>query len=136
MCENNWGVRLKTNSSTSKLSMMIITCFGFVWCGVGRLESVIRGREKFERNTHAGGLTNLEKERKKNFLMVRKGNAVNRKTRMGAKQVSGGAFFSFVRCASVALLKVVGLVPKVPLRGVIAHFAPVVAGRLGVPTLK
>lgn len=55
---------------------------------MNRLEGVIRGREKFERNTHAGGLTNLEKERKKNFLMVRKGTAVKRKTRLGDKQVS------------------------------------------------
>ncbi|CAN0266530.1 unnamed protein product [Laminaria digitata] len=53
-----------------------------------RLEGVIRGREKFQSNTHAGGLTNLEKERKKNFLMVRKGTAVKRKTRMGDKQAS------------------------------------------------
>ena len=53
-----------------------------------RLEGVIRGREKFKSNTHAGGLTNLEKERKKNFLMVRKGMAVKRKTRVGDKQVS------------------------------------------------
>ncbi|CAN0353935.1 unnamed protein product, partial [Scytosiphon promiscuus] len=52
-----------------------------------RLEGVIRGREKFQANTHAGGLTNTEKERKKNFLMVRKGRAVKRKTRMGDKQV-------------------------------------------------
>ena len=38
--------------------------------------------------THAGGLTNLEKERKKNFLMVRKGkSAVKGKTRLGDKQV-------------------------------------------------
>ncbi len=58
-----------------------------------RLEGVIRGREKFQANTHAGGLTNTEKERKKNFLMVRKGRAVKRKTRMGDKQASlaGGA---------------------------------------------
>lgn len=62
----------------------------------GRLESVIRGREKFERNTHAGGLTNLEKQRKKNYLMVRKGAAVKNKTKLGAKQVksdSGGGNF-------------------------------------------
>ena len=56
----------------------------------GRLEGVIRGREKFQANTHAGGLTNLEKERKKNFLMVRKGRAVKHKTRMGDKQARGG----------------------------------------------
>jgi len=55
-----------------------------------RLEGVIRGREKFQANTHAGGLTNTEKERKKNFLMVRKGRAVKRKTRMGDKQASVG----------------------------------------------
>lgn len=58
-----------------------------IWCTFHRLESVIRGREKFERNTHAGGLTNLEKERKKNYLMVRKGTALKRKTRLGDKQV-------------------------------------------------
>ncbi|CAM9899308.1 unnamed protein product [Phaeothamnion confervicola] len=50
-----------------------------------RLESVIRGREKFEANSHGGGLTNLEKARKKNFLMVRKGQRVRSKT--SGKQV-------------------------------------------------
>ena len=44
-----------------------------------RLESVLRGREKFEQSSHGGGLTNLEKERKKNFLMVRKGRALREK---------------------------------------------------------
>lgn len=52
-----------------------------------RLESIIRGREKFQHQTHPGGLTNLEKQRKKNFLMVRKGDTVHRKTKMGEKQV-------------------------------------------------
>ncbi|CAM9821884.1 unnamed protein product [Ectocarpus fasciculatus] len=52
-----------------------------------RLEGVIRGREKFQANSHAGGLTNAEKERKKNYLMIRKGKAVKHKTRMGEKQV-------------------------------------------------
>lgn len=56
-------------------------------CPLLRLEGVIRGREKFQANSHAGGLTNAEKERKKNYLMIRKGKTVKHKTRMGEKQV-------------------------------------------------
>lgn len=60
-------------------------------CPLLRLEGVIRGREKFKANSHAGGLTNTEKERKKNYLMIRKGKAVKHKTRMGEKQVGWSA---------------------------------------------
>ncbi|KAG5183588.1 SDA1-domain-containing protein [Tribonema minus] len=52
-----------------------------------RLESVLKGREKFEQNTHGGGLTNTEKQRKKNFLMVRKGRNLREKQK---EQVRGG----------------------------------------------
>jgi len=31
---------------------------------------VIQGKKNFEHSGHAGGLTNREKQRKKNFLMV------------------------------------------------------------------
>jgi hypothetical protein len=42
---------------------------------IERISKILSGRKenKFEPATHAGGLTNKEKERKKNFLMVRKG---------------------------------------------------------------
>ena len=38
-----------------------------------RLLRAISGKNEFEHTKHAGGLTNKEKARKKNFLMVRKG---------------------------------------------------------------
>ena len=40
-----------------------------------RIMKILEGRKesKFEHNGHAGGLTNKEKLRKKNFVMVRKG---------------------------------------------------------------
>lgn len=73
-------------------------------CWAGRLESVIRGREKFHTQTHAGGLTNLEKERKKNFLMVRKGkNSVKRKARLGDKQVGFYLHYRGVVCVCVCV---------------------------------
>ena len=34
---------------------------------------IVSGKSKFEHEGHAGGLTNTEKKRKKNFMMVRKG---------------------------------------------------------------
>jgi len=42
---------------------------------IERIQSILSGRDdkKFQNEGHAGGLTNKEKERKKNFLMVRKG---------------------------------------------------------------
>jgi hypothetical protein len=42
---------------------------------IERITKVLEGRKenKFEHNGHAGGLTNKEKARKKNFIMVRKG---------------------------------------------------------------
>jgi len=53
-----------------------------------RLESVLKGRMKFKRNTHGGGLTNNEKKRKKNFVMVRKGSSrVSGKLANSEKQV-------------------------------------------------
>ena len=38
-----------------------------------RYIKAIEGRDDFKHRTHAGGLTNKEKMRTKNFLMVRKG---------------------------------------------------------------
>ena len=40
-----------------------------------RLERVVTSRKelKWEHNGHGGGLTNTEKKRQKNFMMVRKG---------------------------------------------------------------
>ena len=42
---------------------------------IDRIKRVLTGRKesKFEHEGHAGGLTNKEKERKKNYMMVRKG---------------------------------------------------------------
>jgi hypothetical protein len=42
---------------------------------IERIARILEGRKenKFEHEGHAGGLTNKEKERKKNFVMVRKG---------------------------------------------------------------
>ena len=42
---------------------------------IERIASILSGRKekKFDHEGHAGGLTNKEKERKKNFVMVRKG---------------------------------------------------------------
>jgi hypothetical protein len=48
-----------------------------------RAASVLQGREDFQSKTHGGGLTNKEKERKKNFVMVRKGKNIARKTKKG-----------------------------------------------------
>lgn len=39
-------------------------------CKEERLLRVIQGKKAFEHNGHAGGLTNREKQRKKNYLMV------------------------------------------------------------------
>jgi hypothetical protein len=36
-----------------------------------RLMRVVQGKRDFEHTVHRGGLTNKEKSRKKNFLMVR-----------------------------------------------------------------
>jgi hypothetical protein len=56
-----------------------------------RLESVLKGREAFQASTHAGGLTNLEKQRKKNYLMVRKGKtSLRMKARGDGSSRSGG----------------------------------------------
>lgn len=38
-----------------------------------RLLRAISGKSEFEHSKHAGGLTNKEKDRKKNYLMIRKG---------------------------------------------------------------
>lgn len=54
---------------------------------IDRITNILEGRKdsKFEHNGHAGGLTNKEKLRKKNFVMVRKGKkSVNNKTRKAA----------------------------------------------------
>lgn len=54
---------------------------------IDRITHILEGRKesKFEHNGHAGGLTNKEKLRKKNFVMVRKGKkSVNNKIRKAA----------------------------------------------------
>ncbi len=69
---------------------------------IERIQSVLSGREeeKFKHEGHRGGLTNLEKKRKKNFVMVRKGkrsvtgklslsNSVARYQKMNAKKIIG-----------------------------------------------
>lgn len=54
-----------------------------------RLLSIIKGREEWAPNKDKkGGTTNREKERKKNFLMVRKGSRlVQDKMKRSAKQL-------------------------------------------------
>ena len=44
---------------------------------IERIASILQGRsdKRFEHGGHAGGLTNKEKQRKKNYVMVRKGKA-------------------------------------------------------------
>lgn len=37
-----------------------------------RLMRIVSGKKDFEHTTHAGGLTNIEKQRKKSYLMVRR----------------------------------------------------------------
>ena len=56
-----------------------------------RLQSILEGREKWTHKTkRGGGSTNKEKQRKKNFLMVRKGNfTVRSKLVQSAKQLQG-----------------------------------------------
>jgi protein SDA1 len=46
-----------------------------------RLKKVLEGREKFESNDRAGGSTNTEKERKKNFLMTKSSKRARSKGR-------------------------------------------------------
>ena len=46
-----------------------------------RLQKVLAGREKFEANDRAGGSTNTEKERKKNFLMSKSSKRARSKGR-------------------------------------------------------
>ena len=52
-----------------------------------RIASVLRGREKFEHNSHGGGTTNLEKQRKKNFLMVSRGSRGIRQKSSGKRRL-------------------------------------------------
>lgn len=42
-------------------------------CKEERLMKIVAGKSAFEHAGHAGGLTNTEKKRKKNYMMVRKG---------------------------------------------------------------
>lgn len=54
---------------------------------IDRITHILEGRKdtKFDHDGHAGGLTNKEKLRKKNFIMVRKGKkSVNNKSRKAA----------------------------------------------------
>ena len=55
-----------------------------------RIASVLRGREKFEHNSHGGGTTNTEKARHKNYLMVSRGNGTKYRTSKGVKSNSTG----------------------------------------------
>ena len=69
---------------------------------IERMQTVLSGREdvKFQHEGHRGGLTNLEKKRKKNYVMVRKGkrevsgklslsNSASRWQKMHAKKILG-----------------------------------------------
>lgn len=51
-----------------------------------RLEVVKEGRTKYEFKKKGGGSTNLEKERKKNFMMVKKSTSVRNKLKRSLKQ--------------------------------------------------
>jgi hypothetical protein len=56
---------------------------------IDRIKSILSGRneKKFE-STHRGGLTNKEKTRKKNYMMIRKGkNEVSNKNRRSSSEV-------------------------------------------------
>merc|ERR1712070_969460 len=56
-----------------------------------KLKKVLEGRQKFETNDRAGGSTNTEKERKKNFLMSRSSKRARSKGRgKGALTVKRG----------------------------------------------
>ena len=50
-----------------------------------RMLSVLNGREKFVHNTHAGGKTNLEKRRLKNYSMVRNSDRIKGKLNQAKK---------------------------------------------------
>jgi protein SDA1 len=74
---------------------------------IDKMKTILSGRtdKKFQKEAHAGGLTNKEKLRKKNYLMVRKGKReLLQKQKRGsadvrtakAKQVSFMFFFIFV----------------------------------------
>ena len=52
-----------------------------------RMLSVLKGRTEFQHRKSGGGTTNTEKDRKKNFLMLRKSRAVQSKVRLSARQV-------------------------------------------------
>ena len=57
---------------------------------IERVQRILEGRKenRFEHEGHAGGLTNKEKQRKQNFLMVRKGKtSVSQKGRVKNSQV-------------------------------------------------
>eukprot|EP00602_Paraphysomonas_sp_CaronLab_P005014 CAMPEP_0185031074 /NCGR_PEP_ID=MMETSP1103-20130426/18334_1 /TAXON_ID=36769 /ORGANISM="Paraphysomonas bandaiensis, Strain Caron Lab Isolate" /LENGTH=514 /DNA_ID=CAMNT_0027566453 /DNA_START=783 /DNA_END=2327 /DNA_ORIENTATION=- len=57
---------------------------------IERITNVLNGRKdkKFEHEGHAGGLTNKEKSRKKNYMMIRKGkSAVTKKSRKSNSEV-------------------------------------------------
>lgn len=83
---------------------------------IDRITHILEGRKdsKFEHDGHAGGLTNKEKLRKKNFVMVRKGKkSVNNKSRKAAgldrhekntaASQSTGAVFLLFSCGEMCL---------------------------------
>jgi hypothetical protein len=75
---------------------------------IERIMHVLDGRKdakKFEHEGHAGGLTNKEKLRKKNFVMVRKGKrAVTHKLRRSTSQVRHAKTLGVSRVRCVYLL--------------------------------
>ena len=83
---------------------------------IDRITHILEGRKdsKFEHNGHAGGLTNKEKLRKKNFVMVRKGKkSVNNKTRKAAgldRHEKNSAVSQYV-CVSVCLSSILTAPP-------------------------
>ena len=51
-----------------------------------RMLSVLSGREKFVHNTHAGGKTNTEKKRLKNYSMVKNSDRIKSKLNQAQKK--------------------------------------------------
>lgn len=98
--ENIWSTRSVSLFQHTYPSIALILSSALLLCcylGAGmktgktskidRITHILEGRKdsKFEHDGHAGGLTNKEKLRKKNFVMVRKGKkSVNNKSRKAA----------------------------------------------------
>lgn len=71
---------------------------------VERITRILEGRNenRFEPSTHAGGLTNSEKRRKKNYVMVRKGKrSVRSKTNTSNSDIRYKAMHTVIISDSV-----------------------------------